>query len=36
VLERLTHLQVLHHTCDMVTLIVAAPAGVGEVSHVHA
>jgi hypothetical protein len=36
VLERLTPLQVLHHLCDMVTLMFAAPAGVGEVSHVHA
>jgi hypothetical protein len=33
---RLTHLQVLHHLGDMVTLMVAAPAGIGEVSHVHA
>ena len=35
-LERLTPLQVLHHLGDMVTLMVAAPAGIGEVSHMHA
>jgi hypothetical protein len=36
VLARVTPLQVLHHLGDMVTLMVAAPAGIGEVSHVHA
>jgi hypothetical protein len=36
VLECLTHLQVLHHLGDMVTLMFAAPAGIGEVSQVHA
>jgi hypothetical protein len=36
VLKRLAPLQVLHHLGDMVTLMVAAPAGIGEVSHVHA
>jgi hypothetical protein len=36
VLARLTRLQVLHHLGDMGTLMVAAPAGIGEVSHVHA
>ena len=32
----LTRLQVLHHLGDMGTLMVAAPAGIGEVSQVHA
>jgi hypothetical protein len=36
VLARLTPLQVLHHLSDMVTLMVAAPAGIGEVAQVHA
>lgn len=35
-LEYLTPLQVLHHLSDMVTLMVAAPAGIGEVAQVHA
>jgi hypothetical protein len=35
-LARLTRLQVLHHLGDMVILMVAAPAGIGEVSPVHA
>jgi hypothetical protein len=36
VLARLTRLQVLHHLGDMVTLMLAFPAGIGEVSQVHA
>ena len=35
-LARLTPLQVLHHLGDMVTLMLAAPAGVGEVPEVDA
>jgi hypothetical protein len=35
-LARLTPLQVLHHLGDMMTLMVAAPAGIGEMPHVHA
>jgi hypothetical protein len=35
-LARLTPLQVLHHLGDMVTLMVAAPAGIGEMPDVHA
>jgi hypothetical protein len=35
-LARLTPLQVLHHLGDMVRLVFAAPAGVGEVAQVHA
>ena len=35
-LARLTPLQVLHHLGDMVILVFAAPAGVGEMAQVHA